>query len=131
MMTNPLTTLKEKFEMWTTNRKTLNVQRFAHANRSLLVIVCDPQDDTMFVSFGDKQISVKIRSADGLEHNVVKGVLTHSTFAEQIDRFLGTLIDVFRIPVDVGTTFYSFIDGALFNISKVLKGNDKNIPPAV
>lgn len=99
----------------------LNVQRFAHHNRSLLVMVFDPQDDTMFVAFGDKQISAKIRSADGLDYNVVKGVLEHSTFSDQIDRFLGGIIDAIKLPVTVGNLFYLFIDGALYNISEALE----------
>lgn len=109
-----------KIREWIDTQRSLNVQRFAHQNRRLLVMVFDPQDDTMFISFGDKQISGRIRSADGLDYDVVKGVLEHSTFSDQIDRFLGGIIFAISLPVTVGNLFYSFIDGALFKISEAL-----------
>jgi hypothetical protein len=101
-------------------QKRLNVQDFAHANRSLLIMVFDPKDDMMFASFGDKQISAKIRSIDGREYEVVKGVLDQSSFHDQIDRFLGGVIDIMRTPLEIGKHFYFFIDSALFNLSKAL-----------
>jgi hypothetical protein len=102
-------------------RKMLNVQQFAHAHRDFLVIVCDPRDDTMFMSYRDKQVTGKIRSNDGINHRVVKNVLKHSTFDREIDRLLGGIIDVLRCPLNIGNHFYSFIDGALFNITKSIK----------
>lgn len=113
--------LLQRYRTFRDEQKRLNVQEFAHANRSLLVMVFDPKDDMMYAAFGDKQISARIRSIDGLEYEVVKGVLTHSSFHEQIDRFLGGVIDVMRTPLEVGKHFYLFIDGVLFQLSKALE----------
>lgn len=118
--------MKNFLSNWFNKRKesrALDVQQFAHHHQNYLVIVCDPRDDNIFVAFRNKQISGRIRSEDGLNHHVVKGVLNHSTFEREIDRFLGGLIYSIKCPLDdkKGNLFYSFIDGALFNISKALK----------
>lgn len=113
----------QKIKAWFYKRKMLDIQQFAHSHRNYLVIICDPKDDTMFMSFRNKQISAKIKSADGINHKVVKNVLKHSTFEREIDRLLGGIIDALKTPLDIGNHFYSFIDGALFNISKALKKN--------
>lgn len=102
-------------------RKQLDIQEFCHSHRNYLVIVLDPKDDTMFVSYKDKQISGKIKSADGVERRVVKKVLKFSTFESAIDRFIGGIMDVLKLPLKEGSDFYKFIDGALFNIAKALK----------
>lgn len=114
---NPINWIKLFFY----NRKMLTVQQFAHKHRSYLVIVCDPKDDTIFVSYKDKHISAKIKSVDGKNHHVVKRVLKHSYFKTEIDRFLGGLIDALKCSLPDGINFYQFIDGALYNITKALK----------
>jgi len=105
---------------WWYEHKMLNVQRFAHAHRNMLIIVCDPRDDTMFISYRDKNVTGRVSSQDGIDHRVVRNVLKHSTFNREIDRLLGGIIDVLRTPLDIGNMFYSFIDGALFAITKAL-----------
>ena len=126
----------EYLKRWYYTRKMLNVQEFAHKHRDFLVIVCDPRDDTMFMSYRDKQISAKIRSMDGIDHRVVKNILRHSTFEREIDRLIGAVTDAFTVkgerckecrqlvnPAQVSSfnTFIHFLDGALFRITKVLK----------
>lgn len=96
----------------------LTIQQFAHQHKNYLVIIADPKDDNIFVSYKDKQVSGKISSADGLHHEVVRRVLAHSSFNSAIDRFLGGIIDVLKCPIEWGSDFYKFIDGALFNISQ-------------
>jgi len=110
-----------RFKAWRERRKILDVQAFAHAHRNYLVIVCDPKDDSMFATFRGKQVTAKMRSEDGLNHHIVKNMLKHSTFEREIDRFIGGLIFGLKIPLDVGSNFFAFLDGALFNISKSLK----------
>ncbi len=105
---------------WNLRRKMLNIQQFAHAHRHFLVIIADPKDDTIFVSYRDKQLSGKISSADGQGHEVVKRLLKHSTFHSSIDRFLASLVDVLKCSVEKGSDFYKFIDGAVFSISQAL-----------
>jgi hypothetical protein len=60
-------------------------------------------------------VAIQIR-----EYEVVKGVLDQSSFHDQIDRFLGGVIDIMRTPLEIGKHFYFFIDSALFNLSKAL-----------
>jgi hypothetical protein len=132
-------------------RKILDVQQFAHTHRNYLVMVFDPKDDTMFCSFRDKQISAKIKSADGFDHHVVKNVLKLSTFDREVDRLVGSILDTLKFPIALkhcskcdrdlaggynfcglcgteyvkrpwipGSTFVSFIDGAVHNIAKAI-----------
>lgn len=116
-----MNTLITRFRTWRFKRKMLSIQEFAHTHRNYLVIVADPKDDTLFMSYRDKQVSGKIRSDDGRDHDVVKRVLKHSTFHSAIDRFLASLILRLECPIEWFSDFGKFIDGALFNISKALK----------
>lgn len=84
-------------------------------------MVFDPKDDTMFASCYGKQVTGRISSADGINHKVVKNVLKHSTFEREVDRFLGGVIDVLKVPLKIGNLLYSFMDGALYKISLALK----------
>jgi len=111
----------EKLKALFFKRKMLDIQQFCHQHRRYLVIVCDPKDDTMFVSYRDKQVGGRIKSADGHNHRVVKNVLNHSVFEREIDRLIGAIIDTVKVPLDKGSDFFKFLDGALFNISKELK----------
>ena len=113
--------MMKNIKTWFFKRKILNIQQFAHEHRNYLVIVCDPKDDTMFISFRDKQVTGRIRSADGLDHHVVRGVLKHSIFEREVDRFIGALMDILKTSLSWGNCFYQFVDGALFQISKSLK----------
>jgi hypothetical protein len=103
----------------------MDVQRFAHTHKNYLVIVCDPKDDTIFVSYRDKQVAGMIKSMDGKNHKVIKNLIKHSTFDREIDRFLGGIIDVLKTPLKSASDFLKFLDGALFNISQSLKKEKK------
>ncbi len=114
---NPINYIK----IWRLKRKMLTIQDFAHMHRKYLVIVADPKDDSIFVSYRDKQITGVIKSADGFHHEIVKKVLKSSTFNSQIDRFLGGVVEILQCSLENGNNFYQFLDGALFNISKALR----------
>ncbi len=111
----------DKLKKWFYTRKMLNIQQFAHHHRNYLVIVCDPRDDTMFISYRDKQVGGRIKSEDGLNHKVVKNVLKHSTFEREIDRLIGAIVNSMKLPLEWGSDFFKFLDGAIYNISKILK----------
>lgn len=106
----------------------LNVQDFAHHHKNFLVIVCDPNDDTMFVSYRDKQVSGKIRSMDGQDFDVVKNVLRHSHFADSFDLFVAGVLDVLKAPLTNPhvNEFVKFLDAALYRISKSIKFTSKD-----
>ena len=108
----------DKILGWVLKKKMLSIQEFAQANRSYLVMVCDPLDDTVFMSYQGKQVAGRLRSEDGKHGEVLKGVLKHSTFEKEIDRFLGGIINLLQLSVMKGNQFYQFIDGALFNIAR-------------
>lgn len=118
----------DMIKTWLAERKMLNVQEFAHRHKNYLVIVCDPKDDTIFVAYKDKEIAGRIKSADGVEYNVVKNVLKHSTFERTIDQFLGGIIETMKIPITKQqvSDFLKFIDGAIFRITKSLKFTSKD-----
>jgi len=102
-------------------KKLLNVQEFAHSHRNYLVIVCDPTDDSMFMSYRDKQISSKFGSASGQKTHIVKRMLKASTFERDIDKFIIGVAEKLKVPLDAGKTFYAFLDGGISNIAKSLK----------
>lgn len=103
-------------------RKMLNVQDFAHDNRNLLVIVADPQDDTIFVAYKDKQVSGRIKSMDGIDYQVVKKLLKGSQFESHIERFIGALIDIIRTPLtrQQVSEFYKFVGDSIYVITQNL-----------
>jgi len=111
----------DQIKAWFYKRKILDVQQFAHQHRKYMVIICDPKDDTIFVSFQDKQVCGRVASMDGVDHKVIKNVLKHSVFEREIDRFLGAIIDVLKCPLEHGDKFFQVIDAALWNITKALK----------
>lgn len=116
----------ERIKAWYHTRNVLNVQEFAQRHRNFLVIVCDPRDDTMFMSYRGKQISAKIKSQDGIDHKVLKNVLKYSTFEREIDRFLGGVLDALKSPmVGISNTFYAFLDGGVHAIALALRKKDK------
>jgi hypothetical protein len=100
----------------------LNIQDFAHANKNLLVIVADPQDDTIFVSFKDKQVAGKIKSADGIDYQVVKRLMRGSSFESNIERFIGALIDIIRTPLTTQqvSDFYKMVGDSIYVITQSL-----------
>lgn len=107
-------------------RKSLNIQEFCHFNKDLLIIVLDPKTDEMRISYRDKIVSGTIKSMDGKDHHVVKNVLKHSTFEREIDRVIGAIIDVMKLPLEHGSDFFKFLDGALYNISQNLYAKKHN-----
>lgn len=98
---------------------------FAHANRKLLMIICDPENDSITVCYKDRFASGKIKSATGKSTHVVKDVLKHSRFERTIGDFIGTIAETLNLPLVKGNQFYQFIDGALYKISKALSEVEK------
>lgn len=110
-------------------RLALTVPEFAEANKDLLIIVCDPKEDTITVSYKKWHVNGKIKSASGKNPNVVKQVLKHSQFHTSIDDFLVAVAETLHINMKVGNQFLQFLDGALFNISDRVSGKKKEVPP--
>ncbi len=119
-----IATLKEWFTKRSA-RKALDIHEFAQRHRSYVVIVCDPKDDSIHVSYRGRIASGRMRSTDGLNHHVLKNMMKFSTFDREIDRFIGGLMEVIQVPLKAGNVFYSLLDGFLFNISKKIY-EDKN-----
>ncbi len=111
------------------NLNLYTVKEFAHANKDLLIIVCDPKSDRMFATYKDKFVNGKIKSTDGKNRHVVKTVLTNCRFNTGIDSFLGSLAETLNLSIPKANDFYKFIDGALFNIAKSLKGKGSGSSP--
>lgn len=102
-----------------------SIGEFANANSDLLVIVCDPRSDNLFMSYGGVVAMNKIKGVDGKKMTVVKDVLKHSLFKSRIDTFLGGLIDFMKLDDTLPgvNQFLQWIDGSLFNIAKKLRLN--------
>jgi hypothetical protein len=102
-----------------------DVPDFAQKNKNLLVIVCDPKTDMIFVGKGGEMVLGRIKSADGKQMSVVKNVLDNSQFKTAVNPFIVALLEALQLPMKAGNLFYQFIDGALFNISKALARKKK------
>lgn len=98
---------------------------FAHENKDVLIIVADPETDHMFVSYKDKMILAKLKSLEGSDLHIVKGVLRQSAmkskFDEGIERLIGGMVDVLKLSVPKGNQFYTFIADALFHFQDKAK----------
>lgn len=115
--------LKTSIKHMLTSEKTrgLEIADFANKNKDLLIIIGNPHNDNLFMAYGGLQVVNRIKSADGLRRNVVKNIVRHSTFASNIDRFLVSLMDSLQLSIQKGNNFYQWVDGALYNVSKMLK----------
>ena len=103
----------------TKEKQRYEVKEFMHANKDLLVIVCDPKDDSVFVSYKDKVAGGKIVSLKGDKPNLVKNVLKSAGFERHIDDFLISLAEAIGVKKFIhANSLMHFIDGALYNISK-------------
>ena len=121
---NPVDAIKKRMEA----RRILRIQGFAQELRDHLVIVARPKDDMMFMSYRGRQVVGKIRSLDGKNHKVVRNVLKASTFEREVPRFIGGVLDVLKAPMyGIASSFWHFIDGALYKISGAneLRSNKK------
>ena len=102
-------------------RRSRRISEFCHYNKDLLVIVADPKTDNLFMSYRDKIVANQIKNAEGFKTHVVKGVLSHSLFKKEVDNFLTSIMDSLQLSLEDGNQFYQWIDGALYNIAKVLR----------
>lgn len=112
------------------------VSDFAHKHRHLVVIVLDPEEDTMFMAYRDQQVLNKIKSADGENYHVVKNVMKASRFKGAIDRLIISLVDFMKVPLTTPAMQHlmKWIDGATFAIGQrmtKLKNEDAMFPGKV
>ena len=106
------------------------VPEFAHQNKGLLIIVCDPKTDRIFVTYKDKFVNGKIKAVTGRRSHVVKEVLKYSRFNESIDGYITAIMETLHLPIWRANKFYQFLDGAVYSISKSLrKGAAKGAAP--
>lgn len=105
-----------------------SVKEFAHANKDLLIIVCDPKTDRIFATYKDKFVNGTIKSPLGKKSKVVKDVLKYSRFNENVDQYLTAIMETLHLPMWKANHFFKFIDGALYNIAKSLRKKRKDEP---
>lgn len=115
---NPLTYFFA-YQAWRSKKRRLSVSEFAHKHKHLLVIVLDPVDDTLFMSYRDQQVLNKIKTVDGKNHHIVKRVIKASIFRHNIDKLIVALVEALKTPLHIPEVnlFFKWIDGALFKIS--------------
>jgi hypothetical protein len=94
-------------------------------NRKFLIIVADPKTDLVTISYDGKYATALIKNTSGKKSNVVRRVLHKSTFGGAIDQFIASLSERMKCSVEDGNVFWQFIDGALFNISKLVSSPKK------
>ena len=106
----------------------MRIGEFITKNRNKLIIICDPSNDKCLMAYRDKIVINQIKRSDGKNSYVVKRVLKHSTFQGAIDEFLVALIESFWVKVVDARVWLQWIDGALYNISKLFgkPPKDKN-----
>lgn len=103
------------------NKQDDRIGQFIHANRNLLVIVCDPKTDKLLMAHKDKVVINRLVGFDKGSKGVVKNILRKSAFKSNIDKFISSLAQSLELGVKDGNDFYKWVDGALYNISKAIK----------
>lgn len=94
---------------------------FAHENKDLFLIVCDPKTDDMFVAYRDKMILGKIKTQDGKSLSVIKDMLNESTMHNGVERFIGALVDTLKVSLTKGNDFYHFVAESIYKIAETIK----------
>lgn len=118
---NILTKAKNYIAAATEKKYLTTIKEFGHANKNLLIIVCDPASDRIFVTYKDRFVNGKIKSVEGKSSKVVKNVLKYSRFNENIDGYLTSIMETLALPIWRANQFFQFLDGALYNIAKSLR----------
>jgi len=93
-------------------------------NKRLLIIVADPQTDKLMMSYKGKVVVSKIKGADGKQKHIVRKMLKHSQFNNNIDQFLQGISDAMRLRIMKNmdnNRFFQWVDGSIYNISKSFK----------
>lgn len=108
-----------------TSKKDIRIGEFIHDNRNMLIIVCDPKTDKLIMAYKDKIIVNQIKSVEKTKP-IVKSVLRHSTFETYIEKFISGLAQSLELSIKEGNQFYQWIDGCLYNLSKVLSKEKNN-----
>ncbi len=119
------------YKAWKTSRlmkERLSVSEFAHKHKHLVVIILDPEEDTMFMAYHDKQVLNKIKTADGQNHRIVKGVMKAGQFKSKIDFFLVAILEILKVPLTnpYMQHFIKWLDGAVFSIGQALRKDKHN-----
>lgn len=103
------------------SRNLYTVKEFAHANKDLLIIICDPKTDRMFVTYRDRFVNGTIKGVNGKRPKVVHDVLHYSLFDKSVDSFLASIMETLHLPIWRANQFYQFLDAALFKIAGSLR----------
>lgn len=103
------------------------IREFGHQNKDLLIIVCDPKEDRMYVSYKDKFVNGRIKSASGKNEHVVKNVIKASRFHVSINDMIVAIAETLNVPLKTGNQFYQFIDGAIYKIGKSLQKRKEGV----
>lgn len=119
------------FQAWKTSAKLkerLSVSEFAHKHKHLVVIVLDPETDEMFMAYHDVQVLNKIKTTDGQNHKIVKGVMKAGQFKSKIDFFLVALVEIMKVPLTnpLMQHFIKWADGAVCAIGRRLQKEKVN-----
>ena len=113
--------------------KKRSASEFAHKHKNLLVIILDPEDDTMFMAYHDQQVLNSIKTIDGKNHHIVRDVMKAGRFKSSIDFFLVAILEQMKAPLTIPAVqhFVKWLDGAVYSIGQRLskiKDEDKMFP---
>jgi hypothetical protein len=103
------------------DKKSIRLGNLIHENRDKLIIILDPNTDKLIMAYKDKVVTSQIKQVSGKKSKVVKSVLKHSQFKSNIDEFLSGLSESLKLKVADANSFFQWVDGAIFNISKKLR----------
>lgn len=117
---------KIKFLISRDKANMLTIPEFLHANKDLLIIICDPKTDKIIASYRDKHVTGQIKSPLGKKSKVVKDVLKYSRFNESVDQWLTSIMETLHLPTWKANSFFQFLDGALYAIAKSLRKKRTN-----
>lgn len=100
------------------------IGEFLLDNKRLLIIVADPQTDKLIMGYKGKIVVSKIKNQDGKKGHIVRKMLKHSQFKNNIDQFLQGISDAMQLRIMQNVQnnqFFHWLDGAIFNIANSFK----------
>ncbi len=120
----------KSYRYWRATRRSLTVSEFAHKHRDFLVIVLDPVENTLYMSYRDKQVLNTIKTADGKTRHIVRDVLKASQFHRNIDYLITAIIEGLKTPLSnpAVNNFVKWVDGAVYVIAQSLKKKKMDKP---
>lgn len=99
-------------------RLSYTIPEFSHHNKELLILVCDPKTDEIYVCYNDKIVRGRVGSTDGKHKHIIRDVLKYGRFKTKITAFLLELQVALGAYRPKAHYLWAGIHDALFSVAK-------------